>query len=99
MKQIVFVSIGRTQCRFNWNGEVSDDVYYSDFFDTKEEIDAFIEQIKKDYPDSNLVTKKYNSKYHIKYVVLLYDPKDTTGLLVLKEMLRAKRHYNDRTAI
>ena len=56
LKKVIFVSIDKPERWSQWSSSVyRDDVYYSDFLSTESEVNNFIERIKNDYPDSNLI--------------------------------------------
>lgn len=100
MKNIVFVSIDRPKRWTEWSSSIyRDDVYYSDFFATKDEVNSFIESIKNDYPDSNLIDLKCTHEYYIKYVILQFDEHDLQGFETLCRMMRAYQSYNERKKV
>ena len=70
--------------------------YYSNFYETDEEVNVFLEQVKHDYPDNNLSDNKCNHEYYIKYVVLDYNKNDDKGFETLCRMMRAYSSYNNR---
>ena len=97
LKKVIFVSIDKPERWSQWSSAVyRDDVYYSDFLSTESEVNNFIERIKNDYPDSNLIDNKGDHEYFIKYVILNYDENDTEGFETLRRMMRAYNSYNNR---
>ena len=96
MKKVVFVSIDVPERWSQWHSGNTDSVYYSDFLDTENDVDKFIEQVKVDYSDNNLIDGKCNHKYFIKYVVLDYNENDAEGFKTLRRMMRAYSSYNNR---
>lgn len=97
MKKVIFVSVDKPERWSEWSSSpYSDDVYYSDFLSTESEVNSFIQRVKEDYPDSNLIDGKGGHEYFIKYVVLNYDENDTEGFETLRKMMRAYKSYNNR---
>ena len=97
LKKVIFVSVDKPERWSQWSSAVyRDDVYYSDFLSTESEVNNFIERIKNDYPDNNLIDNKGNHEYFIKYVILNYDENDTEGFETLRRMMRAYNSYNNR---
>ena len=97
LKKVIFVSIDKPERWSQWSSAVyRDDVYYSDFLSSESEVNNFIERIKNDYPDNNLIDNKGNHEYFIKYVILNYDENDTEGFETLRRMMRAYNSYNNR---
>ena len=97
LKKVIFVSVDKPERWSQWSSTVyRDDVYYSDFLSTESEVNNFIERIKNDYPDSNLIDNKGGHEYFIKYVILNYDENDTEGFETLRRMMRAYNSYNNR---
>ena len=97
MKKVIFVSIDKPERWSQWSSSIyRDNVYYSDFLSTESEVSNFIEQIKNDYPDSNLIDGKGGHENFIKYVVLNYDENDTEGFETLRRMMRAYNSYSNR---
>lgn len=74
-------------------------MYYSDFYNTNDEVNNFLEQVKRDFPDNNLCDNKGGHKYYIKYVVLNYSQKDTDGFETLCRMMRAYNSYTNRRIV
>ena len=95
MKKVVFVSIDNHERWSCWYPGNTDCVYYSDFLNTEDDVNKFIEQVKADHPDNNFIDDEYNHKYFIKYVVLGYDDNDEKGFETLKSMMRAYHSYDD----
>ena len=96
-KKVLFISIDKPERWSQWSSSVyRDNVYYSDFLSTESEVNNFIERIKNDYPDSNLIDNKGCHEYFIKYVILNYDENDTEGFETLRRMMRAYNSYNNR---
>lgn len=93
---MVFASIDKPARWSEWHSGSTDSVYYSDFYDTDDEVNKFIEQMKQDYPDNNLTDSKCSHEYYIKYVTLNYDPNDTEGFETLCSMMRAYNSYENR---
>lgn len=56
----------------------------------------FLEKVRHDFPDNNLLDNKCNHEYYIKYVVLNYSKSDTEGFETLCIMMRAYSSYNNR---
>ena len=97
LKKVLFISIDKPERWSQWSSSVyRDNVYYSDFLSTESEVNNFIERIKNDYPDSNLIDNKSCHEYFIKYVILNYDENDTEGFKTLRRMMRAYNSYNNR---
>ena len=97
LKKVIFVSVDKPERWSQWSSAVyRDDVYYSDFLSTESEVNNFIERIKNDYPDNNLIDNKGDHEYFIKYVILNYDENDTEGFETLRRMMRAYNSYNNR---
>ena len=97
LKKVIFVSVDKPERWSQWSSAVyRDDVYYSDFLSTEGEVNNFIERIKNDYPDSNLIDNEGDHEYFIKYVILNYDENDTEGFETLRRMMRAYNSYNNR---
>lgn len=96
MKYIVFVSIDNPKRWGEWHSGPTDFVYYSDFLETKAQADDFMEQVKKDYPDNNLIDGTAAHDNFIKYVVLQYDQNDKDGFDTLCRMMRAYGNYENR---
>ena len=96
MKKVVFISIDIPSRWSQWHSGDTDSVYYSDFLDTDDDVDAFMNQVKEDYPDSNLIDDKCSHDYFIKYVVLTYDKHDEVGFETLRRMMRAYNSYKNR---
>ena len=71
MSYIVLVSIDDTESWGRWHSLRSNTTYYSDFL-TQEQVDGFIETLRRKFPDSNLNTK-FKYKYHIEYCVVNAD--------------------------
>lgn len=94
--KVVFVSIDKPALWSEWHSGSTDSVYYSDFYNTNEEVNNFLEQVKHDFPDNNLSDNKCNHEYYIKYVVLNYSKKDTEGFETLCRMMRAYSSYSNR---
>lgn len=95
MKKVVFVSIDNPERWSCWHSVNTDCVYYSDFLNTEDDVNKFIEQVKADHPDNNFIDGACNHKYFIKYVVLCYDENDEKGFETLKRMMRAYHSYDD----
>lgn len=93
---IVFVSIDKPARWSEWHQGNTDSVYYSEFYKYKKDAAKFINTVKKDYPDSNLIDGKGGHEYYIKYVILTYDPNDTEGFKTLCRMMGAYDSYEDR---
>lgn len=93
MKYVVFVSIDEPERWSTWHSGNTDQVYYSNFFDTKEEVHLLLNRLKDDYPDSNLMDGKCNHKFYIQYTTLLFDESDQEGFKILKRMMRAYKQY------
>jgi len=96
MNKVVFVSIDKPARWSEWHSGHTDSVYYSDFYNTEEEVSKFIQQVKLDYPDNNLDDNKCIHEYYIKYVVLDYDGNNKEGFEKLRTMMRAYNSYNNR---
>ncbi len=96
INKVVFISIDRPARWSEWHSGNTDSVYYSDFYNTEEEVIGFVHQVKLDYPDSNLIDSKCDHKYYIKYVVLDYDKNNEEGFETLRTMMRAYNSYNNR---
>ena len=97
LKKVIFVSVDKPERWSQWSSAVyRDNVYYSDFLSTESEVNNFIERIKNDYPDNNLIDNKGGHGYFIKYVILNYDENDTEGFETLRRMMRAYNSYNNR---
>lgn len=96
MKKVVFVSIDNPERWSQWHSGNTDSVYYSDFLDTEDDVYKFIEQVKADHSDNNLIDGKCNHEYFIKYVVLDYNENDEKGFETLRRMMRAYGSYNNR---
>lgn len=93
MKKVVFVSIDRPARWSQWNSGYTDKVYYSNFLDTEEDVSEFVEQLKKDYPDSNFIDGGAGHEYFVRYVSLDYDENNEEGFKTLKRMMRAYNLY------
>lgn len=95
MKYIVFISIDEIIKWSKWHSVNTDNVYYSDFFNTKEDVNDFIKQLKMDYPNSNL-NKDSRYEYYIQYTILCIDENDKENFYTLCEMMRAYKKYKER---
>lgn len=93
MKKVVFVSIDKPARWGQWHSGNTDSVYYSDFLDTEDDANKFIEQVKVDYPDNNLIDGRCDHEHYIQYVVLDYNENDEKGFKTLKRMMRAYNLY------
>lgn len=71
-------------------------MYYSDFYSTDDEVNNFIEQVKIDYPDNNLIDGRCDHEYFIRHVILDYDASDKNGFETLCRMMRAYNSYSNR---
>ena len=71
-------------------------MYYSDFYSTDDEVNNFIEQVKIDYPDNNLIDCRCDHEYFIRHVILDYDASDKNGFETLCRMMRAYNSYSNR---
>lgn len=96
MSKVVFISIDKPARWSEWHSGNTDRVYFSDFYKTNEEVHDFLEQVKKDFADSNLSDNTCDHEYYIKYVVLNYNKNDTEGFETLCRMMRAYSSYNNR---
>lgn len=93
---VVFVSIDKPEKWSQWHSCDTDSVYFSEFYKYKKDVDNFINTVKEDYFDSNLIDGKWNHEYYIKYVTLTYDPNDTEGFKTLCQMMKAYDAYKNR---
>lgn len=93
MKKVVFVSIDKPARWSQWHSGNTDNVYCSDFLDTEDDINKFVEQVKTDYPDNNLIDGRCDHEYYIQYVVLDYNENDKVGFKTLRRMMRAYNLY------
>ena len=96
MKKVVFVSIDLPTRWSRWHSGNTDSVYYSEFLDTEDSVNEFIEQIKADYPDNNLIDGSWGHEFYIEYVVLDYNENNEKGFQTLRRMMRAYNYYNNR---
>lgn len=96
INKVVFISIDKPARWSEWHLGNTDSVYFSDFYKTNEEVHDFLEQVKKDFADSNLSDNKCDHEYYIKYVVLNYNKNDTEGFETLCRMMRAYSSYDNR---
>ena len=97
LKKVLSTSIDKPdRCSQRRSSVHRHNVYYSDFLSSESEVNNFIEHIKNDYPDSNLIDNKGGHEYFIKYVILNYDENDTEGFETLRRMMRAYNSYNNR---
>lgn len=94
-KFVVFVSIDNPRRWGQWHSGETDSVYYSPFFSTQDEVNAFLEQLKKDYPNSNLLDPQARD-YYIKYTTLTYDETREEDFKTLCRFMRAYRPYSER---
>ena len=96
MSKVVFISIDKPVRWSEWHSGSTDSVYYSDFYNTNEEVNNFLERVKNDFPDSNLSDdNKDDHQYYITYVVLNWDKKDAEGFETLCRMMRAYSSYDN----
>lgn len=93
---VVFVSIDKPARWSQWHSSDTDSVYYSEFYKYKKDVDNFINTVKEDYPDSNLIDGKCGHEYYIKHVTLIYDSNDTEGFGTLCSMMGAYNSYEKR---
>lgn len=70
---IVLIKIDDTFKSKEWYTERTDERYFSDFL-TQEGVDALIDKIKSDYPNSDIANDyQYGYRYHITYIILKAD--------------------------
>lgn len=96
ISKVVFVSIDKPKRWGEWHSGNTDSVYYSNFLSKNEDVNNFLEQIKYDFPDSNLSDNKCDHEYYIKYVVLKYNKNDIEGFKTLCRMMKAYNSYDNR---
>lgn len=94
-KFVVFVSVDKPERWSKWHSGETSSVYYSPFFSTTEEVAKFYEQLKKDYPNSNLHSQQ-TQEYFIRCTTIRYDETDTEKFKTLCRFMRAYRSYAKR---
>lgn len=92
MKYVLFVSIDHRSRWSQWHSGPTDEMFFSPFYKTIEETEKFLEQVKADYPDSNLAGNK-GGPYDIQHIVLQFDPQKTDKFKTLCQMMRAYHEY------
>ena len=95
MKKVVFISVDKPQRWHEWHSGSTDSVYRSDFMDTQEDVDRFVEQIKEDFPDSNLSDGSCAHEYYIQYIALDFNADDEAGFNTLCDMMHGHGRYED----
>ena len=95
-KFIVIVSIDKPEMWSTWHCGRTDDIYHSRFLYSKDEVDEFINKLKHDYPDSNLVSKEGEYKYFIQYTILEYNDDNIDEFKSLYKIMMIRGLYDNR---
>ena len=93
-KWIVIVTIDkrgqREKNEFPTNG-----AYYSDLFETDEEVKAFLEQVDKDFPNNTLKYWKAEKDYVIQYMRFRIDESNPAEFEAIRHTARAYKNYSE----
>ena len=66
---LVLISIDKPEFWSQWHSGRTNRVYYTEFL-SQEQVDDFVEDLRRMFPDSNLNVQGNKYKYHIKYTIL-----------------------------